>query len=297
MVKRPVERAAGGQLIMAEQLFDRALLRRRRARHRPAGRDEDRFFLHAAAERLLAERLADHRRRWRRALVMGLTRPLAVPAEAVIHADLVAERLVARPGLVCDDAALPCADGSLDLVVSSMLLHWANDPPAVLAEAWRVLQPDGLFLAVALGEESLRELRAALYDAEERVAGGIHPRVIPFIPIRQAGDLLQRTGFALSVVDLEPLVVRYRAPERLLADIHAMGEAQVLTSRPSWSRRLEAATLSALDARRDAEGLVPITFHFVVMAGFKPAPDQPRPARRGSGQVSLAAVLGRRPKG
>ncbi len=282
---------------MAKQLFDRALLRRRRARHGPKRQGEDSFFLHAAAERLLGERLADHRRRWRRALAMGLTKPLAIPADETIHADLVAERLVGRPGLVCDDAALPCADGSLDLVVSSMLLHWANDPPAVLAEAWRVLTPDGLFLAVALGEESLRELRAALYEAEERVSGGIHPRVIPFIPLRQAGDLLQGAGFALSVVDLEPLVVRYRAPERLLADIHAMGESHVLASRPPWSRRLEVATLAALDARRDAEGLIPVTFHFVVMAGFKPSPDQPRPARRGSGQVSLAAVLRRRSEG
>ena len=126
---------------MPEQLFDRALLRRRRARHRPTGGGTDSFFLHEAAERLIGERLADHRRRWRRALVMGLTRPLAIPAEAVIHADLVPERLVGRPGLVCEDDALPCADASLDLVVSSMLLHWANDPPAVLAEAARVLRP------------------------------------------------------------------------------------------------------------------------------------------------------------
>lgn len=228
---------------------------------------------------------------------MGVVRALSVPAETVIHADLTAERLPGRAGLVCDDAALPLADDSLDLVVSSMLLHWANDPPAVLAEARRVLRPDGLFLAIALGEETLRELRAALYEAEDAISGGIHPRVIPFLPLRQAGDLLQRAGFALPVVDLEPLVVRYHAPERLLADIRAMGESQVLTSRSPWSRRLQAATLAALDARRDAQGLIPVTFHFIVMAGFKPAPGQPQPARRGSGRVSLAAVLGRHPRG
>jgi len=34
------------------------------------------------------------------------------------------------------------------------------------------------------------------------------------------------------------------------------------------------------------------TFEIVFMAGWKPAPDQPRPKRRGSAEASLARALG-----
>ncbi len=280
---------------MAEELFDRRLLRMRRARFHPRGGTDDAFFLHRAAEALIAERLADQPRRFARALALGLTAPLPPVADRVIHADLAPARLLDQPGIVCEDEALPLKDASCDLVVSSLLLHWANDPPAVLAEARRVLTPDGFFVAALLGEETLKPLRAALYEAEEQVRGGVHARVIPFVPVREAGDLMQRAGFALAVADLEPVVVRYRDPRRLLADIHGMGEAQVLAARPPWSPGLQAATLAALERRRDADGLIPVPFHIILLAGFKPAPGQPRPARRGSGRVSLAAVLGRRP--
>lgn len=62
---------------------------------------------------------------------------------------------------ICSDeeAELPFPDGSFDLVVSSLALHWVNDIPGVLHEVLRVLKPDGVFLATILGGETLSELR------------------------------------------------------------------------------------------------------------------------------------------
>ena len=69
-------------------------------------------------------------------------------------------RVLPRVGAL-DGATLPYEDASLDLVVSSMALHWVNDVPGLLAEAMRVLKPDGVLLCAFLGGETLTELRCA----------------------------------------------------------------------------------------------------------------------------------------
>src|SRR5262245_30146494 len=45
-----------------------------------------------------------------------------------------------------EDEALRLAPESLDLVLSALALHFANDLPGVLAQIRRALRPDGLFL-------------------------------------------------------------------------------------------------------------------------------------------------------
>ena len=60
----------------------------------------------------------------------------------------------------CRAAAL--ADGSVDLILSNLMLQWC-DPDAVFAEFRRVLAPHGpLELHARLGPDTLRELRSRL---------------------------------------------------------------------------------------------------------------------------------------
>ena len=62
---------------------------------------------------------------------------------------------------VCADAqALPLRDGSVDLIVSNLMLQWC-DPDAVFAEFRRVLAPSGLLSFSAFGPDTLSELRTA----------------------------------------------------------------------------------------------------------------------------------------
>jgi NADH dehydrogenase [ubiquinone] 1 alpha subcomplex assembly factor 5 len=58
-----------------------------------------------------------------------------------------------------EDGKLPFEDKSLDLVMSSMSLHWSNKIEGVLTEVKRVLKPDGVFLGAMLGGETLHELK------------------------------------------------------------------------------------------------------------------------------------------
>ncbi|WP_417223968.1 malonyl-ACP O-methyltransferase BioC [Amphritea sp.] len=61
---------------------------------------------------------------------------------------------------LCGDAEkLPLADGSVDLIFSSLAVQWCEDLPALFSEVARVLKPGGRFLFSTLGPETLYELR------------------------------------------------------------------------------------------------------------------------------------------
>ncbi|MGQ7794285.1 methyltransferase domain-containing protein [Faunimonas sp. B44] len=200
------------------------------------------------------------------------------------------------PGLVGDEESLPFAPESLDLFVSVLSLHWANDLPGALVQIRRALRPDGLFLAAMLGGDTLTELRQTLAEAEAEVRGGASPRVLPFADVRDLGALLQRAGFALPVADRDVLTVRYDSAFHLMRDLRGMGAANVLVERdrrpPPRRLFLRAAEIYA-DRFADPDGRVRATFEVVSLSGWAPHEGQQKPARRGSATVSLADVLGK----
>ena len=284
----------------APLVFDRPLARRRLARALRAGFAD---VLAARAGEELADRLAAVTRRF--ALALDLGTPDGAAAAALVASGRVDEvvRLAptaagGRPGvatLVGDEEALPVAPESVDLVVSLLSLQAANDLPGVLVQVRRALKPDGLFLACLLGGDTLSELRAAFAAADSETAGGAHPRVAPFADVRSAGGLLQRAGFALPVVDLDRVTLRYGSPFGLLSDLRAMGLTNVLAER---SRRpLRRATLmrmAAIYAERfaDPDGRVRATFDMIWLSGWAPHGSQQRPLRPGSARARLADALG-----
>ena len=187
--------------------------------------------------------------------------------------------------------ALPFPDGAFDLVVSLMALHAVDDLPRALAEARRVLSPDGLFLALFPGERSLEELRGALRDGETAATGRLAPRVMPMVAVRDGGGLLQRVGFALPVADTVTVRARYRDPARLLSDLRAMGETNVATSAPRGAMRRDVAAAAMAAYPRDADGRAPARFDLVALTGWAPHRSQPKPLKPGSARTSLAEVF------
>lgn len=278
------------------RLFDRALRAHRIARAIASFGAHS--FLHERAAELAADRLADVLRPFERALVWGdrgghfAARVPAGRIGALVKADLAA---AAAGGVVADAERSPFADGAFDLVVSLLDLHAANDPVGLLVQAAQALRPDGLFLGVMFGAETLSELRGVLGEAEIAVEGGLSPRVFPFADIRDAGGLLQRAGFALPVADAETITVRYADPLRLLADLRGAGESNVLTARRR--RFLKRATLAealALYAKQaGSDGRVAARFDFITLTGWTPHASQPQALKPGSAQVSLADALKR----
>ncbi len=112
---------------------------------------------------------------------------------------------LARPELahvsvrLADMYALPLRDASFDLVLLQMVLHYAEAPEAVIAEASRVLAPGGMLIVVELAPHGRAELGTRMghrvFGFSDEAMGAL---------LRGGG--LAETG-AVSVED-GPLVVR-----------------------------------------------------------------------------------------
>jgi SAM-dependent methyltransferase len=281
-------------------IFDTALARHRLARAAATGAPAD--FLLAYAAEDLAERLATIKRTFLRIADIGTPGPhlaamLAArdPAATIVRvAPLAGARAPGSIEVVGSGEAVPLAEGRFDLAVSALALQGANDLPGALVQIRRALVADGLFLGAIVGGQTLHELRSVLTEAEAEITGGASPRVAPFADVRDMGGLLQRAGFALPVADAEALTVRYDNLFALMADLRAMGATSTLMARDRRPARramfLRAAELYA--ARfADADGRIRATFEIVSLAGWAPHERQQKPARRGSGTVSLAEAL------
>ena len=248
------------------------------------------------AERLL-DRLDDTTRRFTQALDIGgrgVTAPmLRARGIEVIACDL-SPRMAALNGGTCvvaDEECLPFAPASFDLVVANLSLHSINDLPGALIQIRHALRQDGLFLASLPCLGTLAELRTALTQAEAELTGGASPRVAPFPDLRDGAALLQRAGFALPVADAEDITLRYATPFNLLADLRNAGEtnATAQRSRRPPPRALFAHALAGMIA---ADGTLSTQLRVAMLTGWAPAPSQPQPLKPGSGQVSLAKLLG-----
>jgi len=206
---------------------------------------------------------------------------------------------VTTPTTVSERAApgrdvLPLDEGSTDLIVSLLSLHWANDLPGALAQIRRALKPDGLFVGTLFGAGTLKELRAVLTEAELAERGGAQARISPFADGYDGAALLQRAGFALPVSDVDRFTVRYPDLFALIRDLRAMGETNVLHGPIRPLSRAVIARAARLYAERhgDADGRIPATFEIIHLAGWKPHESQQKPLARGSAKVRLADALG-----
>lgn len=265
--------------------FDRTAILRARARS--AGNFRDFSFLHRHALASLSDRLEDVTRDFDLALISGAGGETLLPFSSRktrrrIRMDLSAARLaqgngasVAEPGIQADIESLPIGENSVDLAISLLELHTANDLPGALIQIRRTLRPGGLFLGALFGGATLGELRTVLAESEIALRGGLSPRVFPFADAAQMAALMQRAGFSLPVVDTERVRATYPDLSGLLRDLRGMGETNTLAAR---ARGFTGRALFAEAQRRyrtrfadDGDGgRIPATFEIIFLSGWSP---------------------------
>jgi NADH dehydrogenase [ubiquinone] 1 alpha subcomplex assembly factor 5 len=284
----------------APEIFDPKRKCAIRARAARAQSTDDFLWQYMAED--LAERLADVAREFTDILMIG---PIGAYAGVILGNRMGLGTMRITFAVLCgghrnatsiggdiildDDEILPFEAASFDLVISAAVLDNVNDLPGMLIQTKQILRPDGLFLANMLGAGSLRSLKSAMMAADgPRVAPHIHPQ----IELRSSADLLSRAGFALPVADFDRLMVRYSAWPSLINDLRAAGLGNMMAGkRPYLGRSYLARLGKAWSSLAEQDGKVSEQFIFISLSGWSPSPDQPKPAKRGSGKISLAQAL------
>lgn len=192
---------------------------------------------------------------------------------------------------VCADVcALPFADGSADLLFSSLCLQWVADLPRALTGFRRVLRPGGLLLFSTFGPDTLGELRDAFSAAD---AGD---PVTPFAHIQQIGDALQAAGFRDPVLHRDRFTLTYPDVPTLMRELRALGANNARTDRRRGlmgKARMRRVFDAYETLRRD--GALPSTWEVIYAQAFAPAPGQPIRADDGElARIPISAIPIRR---
>ncbi|MBN9318053.1 MAG: SAM-dependent methyltransferase [Devosia sp.] len=278
------------------RVFDRDLIARHLLRRDPGVDD----FVTQIALDDLAARLITITRDFEQALIMapeGARLPLmGRSANGAFAFERASSVLGSADAPLVDPELLVLPRTGYDLIVSLFDLQVVNDVPGFLSRIRAHLRPDGLMIAAALGGDSLTELRQAFLEADAELSGGAFARVAPFIPLADAGGLLQRAGLALPVTDLETYPVRYADALKLMRELKGIGAQNPLADRPDRmaTRGLIAAAAAAYQQiAGDSDGRVRATLEIIWLLGWAPHESQQKPLRRGSATVSLKDVLGK----
>ncbi|KAH0550030.1 hypothetical protein KQX54_016960 [Cotesia glomerata] len=194
---------------------------------------------------------------------------------------------------VMDEENFELDENSMDLIISSLNLHWVNDLPGCFGRIIRTLKSDGVFLAAIFGGDTLFELRSSLQLAELERHGGISPHISPFTQIRDVGSLMNRAGFTMLTIDTDEMVIGFPSMFELMTDLKGMGESNAGRNRTLHLKRDTMLAAAAIyeelygKAEEDGSKYVPATFQVIYVLGWKPDPSQPKPLDRGTGEVSL----------
>ncbi|KAI4458745.1 hypothetical protein MML48_7g00004540 [Holotrichia oblita] len=293
------------------QIFDRYT--KNLQRERAAGaKDVDLYdYLKDEIGFRLADRIFDVKRKFKLAADIGCSRgyiskyispdsieEIILYDSSQLNLDIVqvADGVKFRKKLL-DEESIQFEPNSLDLVISSLNLHWVNDLPNAFKVILNGLKQDGVFMAAVFGGDTLYELRSSLQLGELERRGGLSPHISPFTEVRDIGSLLTRAGFSMLTIDTDEIVVQYPSMFELMWDLKGMAENNAAINRSLHLHRdtqfAAAAIYQQLYGKHDEETgkhSVPATFQIINMIGWKPHPKHPKPLERGTGEVSFKDI-------
>lgn len=164
---------------------------------------------------------------------------------------------------------LPFKPHSFDLVFSAGPLMFTNDIPGVLKQWHASLKPGGVFMASFLGEDSLMELKKCFVNAEEAMGLPHYLRFFPTIATKDAGMLMQRTGFHLPTADRTRHVFQAKSLSALMSILKVMG-GNVLydKSNVALTKKFFKVVEEDYFKRYSSEGQLNVTIDIVCMTGW-----------------------------
>jgi NADH dehydrogenase [ubiquinone] 1 alpha subcomplex assembly factor 5 len=198
-----------------------------------------------------------------------------------------------------EECKLPFPDGTFDLVISSIALHWVNELPALFSEIKRVLKPDGCFIFAMIGGTTLPELRASLVMAEMEREGGVSPHVGPFVELSDVGGLISGAGFSLPTIDVDTIKVAYPNAMVLMEHLQRMGESNACINRRQRTAGdtflASACIYDEIFKLETVDGLeeesIEASVQVIYAIGWSPHESQQKPLKRGSATHKVGDIV------
>lgn len=135
-------------------------------------------------------------------------------------------RILRRPLPLCADLEkLPLAAHCVDIIYSNAALQWCSDLESTFKEFRRVLRPGGLLMFTTFGPDTLKELRSAWSQVDQRT------HVSTFVDMHDIGDFLVAAQFADPVMDAEQITMTYESVDQLMRDIKTIGAQNAVSGR------------------------------------------------------------------
>lgn len=186
-------------------------------------------------------------------------------AEQMLQKGKKITRWFDRKRYVCADAEkLPLQDHSVDLIFSSLMLHWCNDPQSAIAEMHRVLKPEGLLLFSTLGPDTLYEIRESWAKVDDK------EHVHQFTDMHLIGDSLKKAHFKDPVMDMEFVTIHYNDIKKIFLDLKNLGTHNIARARNHalTGKAKFNSFIHAYEQLRNEEGHLPLTYEVIYGTGW-----------------------------
>ena len=230
------------------------------------------LYLYERAFDECLDRLGDIRRPFGRALLIGCPDPdwparLSKLADTVDVFDPGALFAIRSGGLQMQEDRYDFGEDRYDLCVAVGTLDSVNDLPLALQLLRRALRDDAPLIGAMAGGNSLPALRASMIEAGRstgRIVARTHPRIDP----SSLAQLLTAAGFAMPVVDVDRVSLRFPSLDVLVGDLRAMGLTSVLAQSPPPMTRLEVAEAKKTFEARGSHGKTEETVEILHFIGW-----------------------------
>lgn len=291
------------------RIFDRERILHNKNRASSCFSNHD--FLHRHAAKMLRDRLYDIKKDFPCAIELGSSVPVMCQnimqdkgiKQAIYthHSQAMLQKIdcsAHAKKILFDEENLSIETEPSPLVVSNLALHTVNKLPELLDTIRKdLLQPDGAFLASFIGGTTLHEFKDIMMRVETEMYGGVAARIAPMLDMKTLGMLIQNAGFQLPVIDFETVTVSYKNLFDLMHDLRGMGENRVHGCAAPYNvskRFFHEVERQYRQEHSDPEGCLVARFDIIYVMAWSPGPGQPKPLKRGSGQISLHDALGKK---
>lgn len=177
----------------------------------------------------------------------------------------------------CDEEDLnSIIEKKFDIAISNMSLHFCNDVVKTIAHYNNFLKKEGLFISTILGGNSLHELREAYHHIDTEMYGGAFQRVYPMLTSQSMMNIMNKAGFAYTVVHTEKFFSQHSSIFLMLKDLRDMGFGNFLHRISLNSQPITKDFLSRVEVyyrKNYADGnLLHLTYEIIVCSGFHSPP-------------------------